>query len=272
MAMDQLGVVGQNVSGCLAKMKALVLTSDGLRHAYFSEVVGRAFETPFAVIQKKKDYYTNQESLSTSVASHLERLREAEKKWFNQNGPGQAPEKLEVQDINSPEIISWAEQQKFEVVCLFGTAILKDGWLSAFPGRIVNLHLGLSPFYRGSATLFWPFVNQELHLLGTTIHLASAKVDAGDIIERVDADLLPGEDYYAITNRLIRDSIDCFADATKAYLLGQKSPSSQERIQGKYYRKADFNEKALFSVLDYVQSGLSPQEIERIKKHRACRF
>ena len=33
---------------------------------------------------------------------------------------------------------------------------------------MINVHLGLSPYYKGSATNFWPFVNNELQFLGVT--------------------------------------------------------------------------------------------------------
>jgi len=253
-------------------MKALVLTSDGMRHDYFARVIAKNFETPFVVVQKKKDYYDNQQKLSEPVARHLAQLRLVEQKWFCAEKSGTGPDKKEVSDINSPDVVAWAKKQKFGVVCLFGTSILKDGWLSSFNEKIINLHLGLSPFYRGSATLFWPFVNRELHLLGTTIHLASAKVDAGDILERVDAKFVSGEDYYGITSRLIRNSIDRFPTVAKEYLTGERAPNRQEPIKGKYYRKADFNEKSLLSALEYVQRGLAPSEIERIEYLRACRY
>lgn len=154
------------------------------------------------------------------------------------------------------------------MLCLFGTGILKNGWLEAFPDNIVNLHLGLSPFYRGSATLFWPFADKELEHLGTTIHLATAKVDAGAIIKRVYPDLRTSESYYDITHRLIRDSINQFPAALESYLSGEIEPHPQEDIKGELYRKADFCSEALRNALNYIGEGLTDEEINRIKDLR----
>jgi methionyl-tRNA formyltransferase len=43
------------------------------------------------------------------------------------------------------------------------------------------LHLGLSPFYRGSGTNFWPIVDGHLEYIGSTIHALDAGVDSGPI-------------------------------------------------------------------------------------------
>ena len=75
-----------------------------------------------------------------------------------------------------------------EFILLFGTEILSEEWLKRFRNKIINIHLGLSPYYRGSATLFWPFYNNDIGHLGTTIHETVSKVDAGRIIKNIYPD------------------------------------------------------------------------------------
>jgi folate-dependent phosphoribosylglycinamide formyltransferase PurN len=249
-------------------MKALVLTSTSLRHCHFSKTIAQYFDVTVALTEAKKNYYYAQYEESETVRQHFKYIKASEQKWFAGADQGNLPEMLEVSDINDPALISWARQESFDVLCLFGTSILKEGWLKAFQNKIVNLHLGLSPFYRGSATLFWPFANKELEHLGTTIHLAIAKVDAGSIIRRIYPDLRVSENYYDITNRLIRDSIDQFPVAVISYLSGEIKPFQQEDIKGKLYRKADFSPEVLRGALEYVGEGFSDIEINRIKGSR----
>ena len=271
--MGQPGALGQGISrqGALT-MKALILTSNSLRHRYFTQVVARCFDTPFVLVEEKKNYYVQQRDQSPVVCAHFECIAAAEKLWFADATDATCPEMRQVGDINAPDLVASAERQGVDVLCLFGTAILSQHWLDAFPRRIVNLHLGLSPFYRGSATLFWPFVNRELEYLGTTIHLATAKVDAGEILARIDPDLRSGETYYDITYRLIRDSIDCFPSKVSAYLEGRLRPVGQEDIAGRLYRKSDFTELSLRQALGYVGAGLSEAEVKRIGVRRECRY
>jgi len=251
-------------------MRALILTSNSLRHRYFAMAVARAFDAPVALTEAKRNYYSAQRDESLFVRRHFAAISTAEGQWFAAAAAADRPSLREVADINDPALAEWAIGERYDVLCLFGTAILKDVWLNAFPSRIVNLHLGLSPFYRGSATLFWPFANREPEYLGTTIHLATPKVDAGEILVRVVPDLRINESYYDITSRLIRDSIDRFPETVLDYLGGLLRPMSQELVPGKLYRKADFTEEALLDALAYVGDGLSGAELARIEARRKC--
>jgi methionyl-tRNA formyltransferase len=195
-------------------------------------------------------------------------LSDYEKKFFS---PANFFEVSVVENINAKEVVNFARNISPDVICLFGTSILNKDWLDAFPSKIINLHLGLSPFYRGSATLFWPFYYQELSCVGSTIHLAIDKVDAGAILKRIKATFVHGDSYYDITTRLIRDSIDAFPSIVKNYLDGKIIPISQEGIDGRLMRKADFCEKALVKVLDYVgDKGISVEMIDHISKLKKC--
>lgn len=251
-------------------MRALVLTLDQPRHRYFARAIAGQFVVPAVLVEEKRNYYNAQRATSPAVRRHFECIAACERQWFAEPAGSVGLPIRRAPDINAPECVDWARSSEPDVVCLFGTAILREGWLNAFPGRIVNLHLGLSPFYRGSATLFWPFVNRELHYLGTTIHVATAKVDAGDMLARIEPDLRPGEDYYTITTRLIRDSVDRFPQVVRAYLEGRIEPQPQEPIGGRLYRKVDFDDEALARALAYAGAGVSADEVAAIRAARPC--
>jgi len=253
-------------------MKALILTSNSLRHRYFAYTISRRFNVPTALVEEKKNYYSLQLDQSLLVRSHFEKIAAAEKYWFAHTVDTTFPEIRQVGDINMSDLVTWAVRQGFDVLCLFGTSILSRNWLDAFPGKIINLHLGLSPFYRGSATLFWPFVNRELEYLGTTIHLATSKVDAGEILARIYSDLRAGDAYYDITSRLIRESIDRFPQVVFDYLEGRIRPTRQEDFASRVYRKADFTQVALQQALDYIGEGLPEGELGQIEIRRKCLY
>lgn len=250
-------------------MKILVLTSDSFRHSYFIEKISQTFTQPTVIVQKKKKYYEIQKRNSYVVRKHFKVIKITEEKWFkiNLNKSNEL-----VDDINDLIFLDKIKKENYDAVCLFGTVVLNDTWLKIFPDKIINLHLGLSPFYRGSATLFWPFVNKELEYLGTTIHLANKKVDGGKILHRVLPNFIPYENYYDITTRLIKDSINIFPEIVLSYLKGKIKPFSQENLKGKYYKKMDFSEKDLLNVLTYMKKGLTENEIKQIVKNQNVTF
>lgn len=251
-------------------MKALVLTSTSPRHGFFAQQVATRFEIAAIVCEQKRNYYVQQREESELVRTHFARNAAQELACFHDVPARDAGSVVTVPDINAPEVMQWVSTLEVDVVCLFGTSILRAPWLSAFPGKIVNLHLGLSPWYRGSATLFWPFADSAAEFLGTTIHLAVEKVDAGAILHRIRPALQPGKDYYEISYQLIRQSIEAFPGVVTRYLDGTLMPQPQENVAGRICRKADFNDAALARALAYVGDGFSPEEIQRAERAAQC--
>jgi methionyl-tRNA formyltransferase len=253
------------------RLKVAVLTSTFPRHRYFLMTVRRQFDVAIALHQPKRPALGTESKMSDLMRRHFQRLIESEREEFLPRLGREADGGLRAAaDINDPELVDEARAEGIDVVCLFGTAILKAGWLDAFPNRIINLHLGLSPFYRGSATLFWPCAEGELECVGTTIHLAAPKVDAGAILQRIKADPIPGDDYYTLTNRLIRQSIDVMPDTIEKFMTGQITPQPQDFIHSKLFRRVDFTEAALRRMLSQFGAAITPEQIEYAASSNKC--
>lgn len=248
-------------------MRVAVLTSTSLRHTYFLQTMRKSFDVRFAAHQPKSGGYYVEDNRSPAVKEHFRRLDAAEKAEF---GPITQIEPIEsVAEINDQMVVDSVTQADVDYILLFGTAILKPMWLEAFPDRIVNLHLGLSPYYRGAATLFWPAANGEIECMGATIHIAVQKVDAGPIICRIKSNPRVGDDYYALSTRLIRESIDIFPEAVRDFHAGALPLTMQASI-GKAYRKNDFNDAALEKALAFFADGLTAEQIEAALKSKKC--
>jgi methionyl-tRNA formyltransferase len=172
--------------------------------------------------------------------------------------------------LNSEEVVNFAKSKKPDVIFLFGTGILNQVWLEAFPNKIINLHLGLSPYYRGSATLFWPIYNGQYNCIGVTVHIAAKKVDAGAIIARIKPSLEIGDNYYDINLKAIKKGIDLMPQIVIDYFNGNKDTISQNLKISKLYKKSDFTEEKLNSVLEKLKKGITTEIIEGIKTSKEC--
>ena len=76
-------------------------------------------------------------------------------------------------DLNKLERLSlWGLES--DVYIVFGSSYIK-GWLADFlcERRAINIHMGLSPFYRGSSCNFWALYDNNPGFVGATIHLLS---------------------------------------------------------------------------------------------------
>lgn len=241
-----------------------------MRHLYFLQVMKDHFEVKAAFLQKKTGHPQTTPASSALFQRHFRKLNESEAKEFASPQPPQGIMAREVAEINEPSLVECAKVSQVDVVLLFGTAILQPFWLDNFPGKIINLHLGLSPYYRGVATLFWPFAQNEMECVGTTIHLAVSKVDAGPILAQFKAEFKVGDDYYSLSNRLIRQTIDRMPSVVNDYLAGRIQPVPQPPAPNRAWRQKDFSESALSRMLKLFGSGLTASQIAKTQRSQKC--
>jgi folate-dependent phosphoribosylglycinamide formyltransferase PurN len=233
--------------------------------------VAREFDVTLVIREEKGAYYSSAVAEHPMVAEHFDRLAKSEEAYFGKaRWPGVTTIDCPRSAVNEPQKARLAVEARSDVIFLFGTTILGDEWLAPFAGRIINVHLGLSPFYRGSATLFWPVAKGELECVGATIHLAERKVDAGPILARVKPQLEVGDTYYDIGNKTIRSAVDALPNVARRFLAGKISPVVQDLSGGALYRKRDFNPSALRAALDFVGAGLTPGHIDHLARSTRC--
>ena len=234
------------------KLKVVILTGNKVRHKYFVNVMKEKFDVIGSIFEPHYDYFNLQREESALVRKHFKNLDKYEKTYLDSDLDYSDLNHTEIKakHINKAENISWVKSLNPDYILLYGTGILSNDWCDRFENRIINLHLGLSPYYRGAATLFWPFYNDELDYLGITIHLATSKVDAGDILDTIKPDIDIKDNYYEITYKLIKKAIDNFSSIVYKYHIGEQKRIIQDVSKQRYlYKKKDFSEKPLTDVL-----------------------
>lgn len=84
--------------------------------------------------------------------------------------------------INSPRSVKWIYSKKPDLLVVMGTSLIKKELISCPHIGTINMHTGLSPYYRGGMTNLWPIINKEPQFCGVTIHQLSEKIDGGEIL------------------------------------------------------------------------------------------
>ncbi|QSP93694.1 formyl transferase [Marinobacter salinisoli] len=87
-----------------------------------------------------------------------------------------------VNDINEAENCSWIKHKRPDVIAVCGASIMRDELLAIPTYGVLNLHGGLSQFYRGLFPTDWAIHNGEPECVGATVHFVSPGVDDGDVI------------------------------------------------------------------------------------------
>lgn len=192
------------------------------------------------------------------VARHFAERDEVERRLLGVDVAFPTTEVYEVPrgGVNAPETLDWIRSHEPEMVVLYGTSIVRSAMLASFPDRVINVHLGLSPYYRGSGTNFWPLVNGEPECVGATIHLATAKVDAGSILSQVRPDAAPGDRAHDLGTKTITAAFDLLPAVLAAYIGAGLSPQTQELSRGREYRRADFSADAVRQMWQRLDTGM----------------
>jgi methionyl-tRNA formyltransferase len=142
-------------------------------------------------------------------------------------------------------------------VIAYGCSIIKEPLLSAFEGRFLNIHLGLSPYYRGSGTNYWPLVNNEPEYVGATFMFIDSGIDTGEVIHQIRANLVWGDMPAQIGNRLIVDMTrTCHSIVEKFDNLQRVPQVKQTDAKERIYRNRDYTEESVLTLYDNFRKGL----------------
>ena len=249
-------------------MKTVLLTSNSLRHKCIAAQLAMTTDLALVVTESKSPQITNTSGYSGEDAAFLDRhfgaRASSEREFFgNYSGFPQNIPALTVEHgkINSPEVFKKITDADPDLIVLFGTSIIKDPLLKEFGGRIINLHLGLSPYYRGSATNLYPYLFEEPECIGATLHLATSEVDKGAILCQLRPEISKEDNLHSIGNRVILETGQILPEVLRKYISGKIEPVIQES-SGKLCRISDITPKVLRKIYRNFDKGMIPRYLE----------
>ncbi|MDA1015750.1 MAG: formyltransferase family protein [Planctomycetota bacterium] len=179
--------------------------------------------------------------------------------------PARSPMKTELRelipkgDINLPEHAESIIKLEPDLLVSYGCSIICEPLLSAFHRRFINVHLGLSPYYRGSGTNFWPLVNSEPEYVGATFMHIDAGVDTGEVIHQIRARMSWGDTPSSIGNRLIMDMAAAFERIIRHFDHLSVMEQIPKPDNDRYYRQRNYTEESVTRLYEQFRDGLVEQ-------------
>lgn len=246
-------------------MRIAVLTSNGARHLAFAARLAEVFDV-VGVFTEAKTFDPSAVYQSPEEQALLEgwftMRAEAEEAFFGarartfEDEAGALIGEVPAGTINDPACVARLRNLAPEAVAVFGSSILRKPLLDLSPGHFVNMHLGLSPYYRGSGTNFWPFYNEELEYVGVTIHWIDAGIDSGSIIHQGRPTIAPGDNPHTIGCKAMIVGVDLMVQALHEIERGTVAGVPQRKDLGKLYRRKDFSARHVAAVFEKLEAGL----------------
>ena len=172
-------------------MKITLFTANQSRHNYLANILSEISDECFVVQESR--------SIFPGIVPSIYPATEVMKKYFSKVSSAQSKIfgnsyinglkknikllPLELGDLNKCSLDFLGDFLKSDLYIVFGSSYIK-GDLADFliKNRAINIHMGVSPYYRGSDCNFWALYDDNVHLVGSTIHILSKGLDSGSIL------------------------------------------------------------------------------------------
>ncbi|MBN1490930.1 MAG: methionyl-tRNA formyltransferase, partial [Phycisphaerae bacterium] len=238
-------------------MTITVFTSNQPRHTALIESLAGLAETVYAVQEcntvfpgEVPDFFRRSEVMQ----AYFRRVIDAETEVFGR--PRFAPANavqlpIKMGDLNRLELDTLAPALQSDVYVVFGASYIR-GPLCEFliARRTYNIHMGVSPYYRGSSTNFWALYDERPQYVGATLHLLTDGLDSGPML----CHALPAADAvdpFLLGMRAVRAAHAALVHHLANGELQTMPPVPQDkRRQLRYTRNADFTDAVAAEYLD----------------------
>lgn len=254
--------------------KVIILTGDEKRHEFFRKYMGTSRN--FQVLRSYCEQSEPERIIKSGATSELRRIHLQSRTQteldffgtFTMKIPDHSnPRFIPLGMINDPKIQEEIIHLNPDYIFSYGCSIIKGDLIQAFPMKFINIHLGLSPYYRGTGTNYWPLVNREPQFVGTTFMYIDEGVDTGQIIHQIRGRMYPLDTVHTIGNRLIQDTA----------MVAEKIMENAKKIEGfnnitlpkgeqKYYMNKDFSEESVVKLYNNFENGMISEYLENMDR------
>lgn len=249
-------------------MKILWIGGSHPRHLYYINAINQVYPITGGIMECREEMIPQppdnlQEVDKKNFILHFANRDKAEKKYFASPDIPECPIlKVNEDNLNAEESAKFVEQIDPDIVMIFGCGLIKGSLFSALPYNSINLHLGISPRYRGSATLFWPFYFMEPNYAGTTFHYIISEPDAGDVIHQVIPTLNIDDKIHDVACKSVIQSAMEAINLIEIFISKGAWKRYKQKGTGKNFLSNDFRPEHLRVIYNVYNDDMVKQHLE----------
>ncbi|MDG2060680.1 MAG: formyltransferase family protein [SAR86 cluster bacterium] len=237
-------------------MRITVFTSNQARHISLIENLANICDELYCVQEcntifpgSVEDFYKKTDIMQEYFGSVLN----AEKKIFGKPSFLQkniVSFSIKVGDLSLLDKESLSKCLQSDIYIVFGASYIK-GWLAEYltSKNTINIHMGVSPYYRGSSCNFWALYDENPSYVGATIHKLSKGLDNGPILYHC----LPkykGESVFEFTMNSVKIAHQSLIERISSEEIFDIKPIEQDRsLEVRYTKNMDFTDKVASEFL-----------------------
>ena len=238
-------------------MKVTLFTSNNHRHNYLINLLSNFCDEVW-VVQECNTLFTgkNDEKYQNKniIEEYFYKVLEAQNKIFknefvNKNNNNIKTLPILYGELNKLSLSFLEDFLKSDIYVVFGSSYIK-GELVDFlvKQKAINIHAGVSPYYRGTDCNFWALYDDNPHLVGSTIHLLSRGLDSGPMLYHAMSNLKKNPFEYTMST--VKSAFHSIAEKIKDGSILTIKPLVQDKSKElRYSKKSDFNEEIVKKYL-----------------------
>lgn len=123
--------------------------------------------------------------------------------------------------INDPKVIDFVNNLNADFVMVCGTRLIKKNIIENINIPLINMHVGITPKYRGVHGGYWALVNKDSENCGVTVHLIDTGIDTGGIISQKIISPSKSDNYSTYPSLQIIKGLDCIDEAVQKLKQGK---------------------------------------------------
>ena len=259
-------------------MKVLLLCGSHPRHSAIANALADAGVLAGLVVENRLAHVPQAPSdiadeLKALFDLHFEKRAKAESKFFGQGSMPTGVDRLDIEreQLNTHVVHAFIKKTAPDLLLSYGVHMLSEETLGHAPGETWNIHGGLSPWYRGVITHFWPSYMLEPQMTGMTVHNLTQKLDGGDIVHQNSAPLVKGDGVHDLACRAVKGLADELPQLVNMLQSGETVTKNKQKTSGKLWVSKDwrpehlrviygcFDDRIVDRVLDGTLSGKMPK-------------
>ncbi len=239
-------------------MKITVFTSNQPRHAHLARSLSAIADEVYCIQEcntvfpgQVEDFYKKSDVMQAYFAN----VMASEKKIFGDIDF--LPRNVRTLAVKSGDLNKLNRQQlgkamNSDIYIVFGASYIK-GWLidELIKSRAVNIHMGVSPYYRGSSCNFWALYDNRPNYVGATVHELSKGLDSGKMYFHCLPKLRPEDSSFDFTMRSVKVAHDALVSRISDGSIFEMDTVRQDKKQEiRYTRNSDFNDDVAKAFLE----------------------
>ncbi len=256
-------------------MRITIFTSNQPRHLSLISALSEVADEVFAIQEcntvfpgKVADFFGKSEVMQ----AYFSRVIAAEEEVFG--GVRFLPSNvrtlsLKGGDLNQVAMSLIAPALESDVYVVFGASYIKGPLIDFLVAHsALNIHMGVSPYYRGSSCNFWALFDGNPDLVGATIHLLSRGLDSGNML--FHALPVPNAcDPFLLGMRAVMAAHTCLVEKIAAGTVLSQQPVPQDKSREiRYTRNRDFTDEI---AQEYLARNLDAGKVGELLKSRPSR-